>query len=370
VSLINPLTHEISAKIVYYGPGLSGKTTSLKRVYSGVKPERRGELISLATEGDRTIFFDFLPLQVERVRDMGVRLQLYTVPGQVFYAATRKLVLNGADGVVFVADSQPSARQSNMESFQSMRTIMSSLGIDLETFPFVIQYNKRDLDALMPVDQMTADLNWLGAPAFETSATAGTGILPALKEIIRLVVRALWVQQPRARASKSAGESLVAGTGAGPTDRVRESNGGGNGLVDRLRQVADAASEGRTSNPVATAEKASISKPPVVSAPLSFAALFRDRDETTVIGVEQSVVKGDYPQAARLAAAGVAAILESLPGLPGEGFIGRAALLGLDGRDYLKLCRLAATPEGALGERDALFALHVLIAAHLRVASL
>jgi hypothetical protein len=217
---------------------------------------------------------------------------------------------------------------------------------------------------------MTADLNWLGAPAFETSATAGTGILPALKEIIRLVVRALWVQQPRARASKSAGESLVAGTGAGPTDRVRESNGGGNGLVDRLRQVADAASEGRTSNPVATAEKASISKPPVVSAPLSFAALFRDRDETTVIGVEQSVVKGDYPQAARLAAAGVAAILESLPGLPGEGFIGRAALLGLDGRDYLKLCRLAATPEGALGERDALFALHVLIAAHLRVASL
>src|SRR4051794_37795584 len=116
MSTVNPLARELSAKIVYYGPGLSGKTTSLRHIYQSVKPETRGELISLATEGDRTLFFDFLPLRIERVRGLSVRLQLYTVPGQVFYDATRKLVLNGADAVVFVADSQEAARESNLES--------------------------------------------------------------------------------------------------------------------------------------------------------------------------------------------------------------------------------------------------------------
>ena len=151
VSTVNALAREISAKIVYYGPGLSGKTTSLQRVYDFVRPESRGQLISLNTEGDRTLFFDFLPLQIQQVRGLSIRLQLYTVPGQVFYDATRKLVLNGADGVVFVADSQPAAHDRNLESMDNLRENLGELGIDLDAFPLVIEYNKRDLPSALPV---------------------------------------------------------------------------------------------------------------------------------------------------------------------------------------------------------------------------
>lgn len=357
VSVINPLAHEISAKIVYYGPGLSGKTTSLKAIYSSVKPERRGELISLATEGDRTIFFDFLPLHVERVHDMSVRFQLYTVPGQVFYAATRKLVLNGADGVVFVADSHPSARQANLESFDGLRNILSELGIDIEMFPIVIQYNKRDLETVMPVAQMAADLNWLGSPEFETSASTGAGILDALKGIMRQVLRSLWAHQPGARAR--------------PPAQPASPKPAAEGLLGRLKEVADELPPPSVRPPeMVEVQQLLPTRMPPPPAYVSFAPLWAGRDEAVVTSVEQSISEGDYSQAARLAAVAIADILESLPGVRGEGFAGRAALLGLDGRDYLRLCRVAALPDAGIKLADALFALHVLVSAHLKATSL
>ncbi|HSM94375.1 MAG TPA: GTPase, partial [Anaeromyxobacteraceae bacterium] len=199
MSTVNPLAREISAKIVYYGPGLSGKTTSLQRVYDFVRPESRGQLISLNTEGDRTLFFDFLPLRVEQVHGLALRLQLYTVPGQVFYDATRKLVLNGADGVVFVADSQPAAHDRNLESMDNLRENLAELGIDLDAFPLVVQYNKRDLPNVLPVEALRRDLNPRGVPDFETVAERGVNVMPALKEITRLVMLDLRGRQPPPR---------------------------------------------------------------------------------------------------------------------------------------------------------------------------
>jgi signal recognition particle receptor subunit beta len=191
VSSVNLLAREVAAKIVFYGPGLSGKTTTLRKIYETVRPAHRGEMMSIATEGDRTLFFDFLPVKVERVNDCTVRLALYTVPGQVFYNATRKLVLQGADGVVFVADSQPEAFDSNRESLQNLEENLLEQGIRLDRFPLVMQWNKRDIEKAMPVEQLRAALNARGAPEFETSATSGQGVLDALKAITRLVIKDL-----------------------------------------------------------------------------------------------------------------------------------------------------------------------------------
>ncbi len=191
MSSVNLLAREVAAKIVFYGPGLSGKTTTLRKIYETVRPANRGEMMSIATEGDRTLFFDFLPVKVERVNDCSVRLALYTVPGQVFYNATRKLVLQGADGVVFVADSQPEALDSNRESLQNLEENLLEQGIRLDRFPLVIQWNKRDIDKALPVEQLRATLNSRGAPEFETSATSGQGVLDALKAITRLVIKDL-----------------------------------------------------------------------------------------------------------------------------------------------------------------------------------
>jgi signal recognition particle receptor subunit beta len=191
VSTVNPLAREISAKIVYYGPGLSGKTTTLKHVHDRVRPETRGELVSLSTEGDRTLFFDFLPLRLEQVRGLTLRLQLYTVPGQVFYDATRKLVLNGADGVVFVADSQGTARDSNAESMSNLGTNLAELGIELARFPLVIQYNKRDLPNAVSVADLQEALNGRSVPYYEAIAAKGTGVFETLKGAAKLVLNDL-----------------------------------------------------------------------------------------------------------------------------------------------------------------------------------
>lgn len=188
VSAINFYTKEISVKIVYYGPGLCGKTTSLQTIYGSLPADRRPQLVSLATEVDRTIFFDFLPVTAYRIKDFNVRLQLYTVPGQVFYNATRKLVLNGVDGIVFVADSQRAMRESNLESLQNLNENLLDLGLEAENVPTVLQYNKRDVPDTMPVGEMDQLYNPRGLPSFATVATAGHGIFDALKTISQLVV--------------------------------------------------------------------------------------------------------------------------------------------------------------------------------------
>jgi signal recognition particle receptor subunit beta len=185
---INWKLREINLKIVYYGPALSGKTTNLEYIHSKLNPELRGELISLKTREDRTIFFDFLQLEVGEIKSLKPKFNLYTVPGQVIYAASRKLVLQGADGVVFVADSQMDRLHANMESMRSMKENLRQLGYDPVHLPLILQYNKRDLPDRIPIAVLEARLGRNGVPHIESVATRGTGVFDTLKTVIHTVV--------------------------------------------------------------------------------------------------------------------------------------------------------------------------------------
>lgn len=185
---VNPLTRELLVKLVYYGPGLGGKTTSLQRIHQASPPETRGQIVSLATPVDRTLYFDFLPLRAASVRGHHVRLQLFTVPGQVYFNATRKLVLTGADGVVFVADSQRERHDANLESLENLAANLETHGRSLGDIPLVLQYNKRDLPNIMDMEEMDASLNEFGAPAFPTCAADGEGVLSALDALVQAVM--------------------------------------------------------------------------------------------------------------------------------------------------------------------------------------
>ena len=186
--LFNYATKEITAKIVYYGPGLCGKTTNLQFVYDSLPSNNKSKMLSLATKTDRTLFFDFLPLDLGKIRGMRTKLQLYTVPGQVYYNSTRQLVLKGADGIVFVADSQDFALDANQESLQNLEDNLKRQGIRLREMPLVIQYNKRDLPNALPVAEIDKDLNKLQSPSFESVATTGIGVEETLKGITQLVL--------------------------------------------------------------------------------------------------------------------------------------------------------------------------------------
>jgi hypothetical protein len=194
---INFATREVSCKIVYYGPGLCGKTTNLHQVHTKAPTELRGNLTSIATEGDRTLFFDFMPLELGTVAGMRTKLQLYTVPGQVYYNATRKIVLEGVDGIIFVADSSPSRRQANRESWQNLKDNLHEYGLDLRDVPLVLQLNKRDLPDAVPAGELGADLNELGAPTFEAVAVRGEGVMPTLRQLASMVLGRLNDQRPR-----------------------------------------------------------------------------------------------------------------------------------------------------------------------------
>jgi hypothetical protein len=185
---INYAFREISCKIVYYGPGLSGKTTNLQYVHDRVPSKSRGDLISLATEADRTLFFDFLPIHVGDIAGFATKFQLYTVPGQVFYNATRKLVLRGVDGVVFVADSQSAKMDENIESLSNMFENLRENGIDAADIPIVLQYNKRDLPDIVPIEELQKLLNPSGWPFAEASAVSGIGVFDTLKRITKMVL--------------------------------------------------------------------------------------------------------------------------------------------------------------------------------------
>src|SRR5919199_1408945 len=224
MSMINYASREINCKIVYYGPGLGGKTTNLEHVYCKVAPSTRGKLISLATETERTLFFDFLPVDLGSIRGFRTRFHLYTVPGQVYYNASRKLILKGVDGVVFVADSQVDRAEANQESMQNLYDNMAEHGYDLTRLPFVVQYNKRDLPNAAPLDELQAMLNpgweveeparrrptpnpfrpgemlverlptgewWERVPAFEAVASTGDGVFDTLKAVAKQVIKSL-----------------------------------------------------------------------------------------------------------------------------------------------------------------------------------
>lgn len=339
MSTVNVMAKEIAAKIVFYGPGLSGKTTTLKRIYETVKPSLRGELMTLPTEADRTLFFDFLPVRVERVGDYALRLALYTVPGQVFYNATRKLVLQGSDGVVFVADSNPGAEDANRESMANLEENLAEQGIQLDSFPLVIQYNKRDLKNAVPIERMRAQVNRRGVPDFETIAMSGDGVLDAMKAMIRLVIKDLRARKivpsqkprpsaPRPELSRDAGSSL-------------ESQ-----VVRHLVTEPDAPAEEKPPAPPAPLVKPAIG--PIAA--LAPAALI---DQARV--AEIAFAAGDFDACVR-------ASLETLQ--RGLAFAGDASvahqafLLGLNGRDVLDVWTRAQ--RGAAHIDDASFSLYVL----------
>ncbi len=188
MSFINYSSREINCKIVYYGPGLCGKTTNLQYIYTKTNPDVKGKMISLATETERTLFFDFLPLALGEIRGFKTRFHLYTVPGQVFYDASRKLILKGVDGVVFVADSQIERMEANVESLENLRVNLKEQGYDLDKVPHIIQYNKRDLPNAAPLEEMANLLNPHGAPSYEACATVGTGVFETLKAVAKDVL--------------------------------------------------------------------------------------------------------------------------------------------------------------------------------------
>ncbi|MEY2933623.1 MAG: hypothetical protein RL033_4372 [Pseudomonadota bacterium] len=191
MSFINYMAREINCKIVYYGPGLCGKTTNLQYIYKRTNPEAKGKMISLATETERTLFFDFLPLSLGEIRGFKTRFHLYTVPGQVFYDASRKLILKGVDGVIFVADSQLERLEANQESLDNLRTNLAEHGYSLEKMPYVIQFNKRDLPNALPVEELRPILNPTNQLDFEASARTGQGVFETLKAVSKLVLTEL-----------------------------------------------------------------------------------------------------------------------------------------------------------------------------------
>jgi mutual gliding-motility protein MglA len=193
MSLVNFTAREITCKIVYYGPGRSGKTTNLQYIFGRVPDTRRGRMVSLATQGDRTLFFDFLPIDLGSISGFQTKFQLYTVPGQSYYNATRKLVLQGADGIVFVADSQARRFDDNLESLQNLQENLLSQGVDVRTMPIAFQYNKQDLpgELVLQPPELDDALNFRGVPSFGADALHGSGVFETLKGISELVLRRL-----------------------------------------------------------------------------------------------------------------------------------------------------------------------------------
>ena len=188
MSFINYSSREINCKLVYYGPGLCGKTTNLQYIYNKTAPESKGKMISLATEADRTLFFDFLPLDLGSIRGFTTRFHLYTVPGQVFYDASRKLILKGVDGVVFVADSQEERMEANVESIRNLDENLREHGFDLPSMPYALQFNKRDLPNVIAVEEMYRMLNFKREPTYEAVATTGVGVFDTLKAVAKQVL--------------------------------------------------------------------------------------------------------------------------------------------------------------------------------------
>jgi signal recognition particle receptor subunit beta len=409
MSTINPLSRQVSAKIVYVGPGLSGKTTSLRYIHSRLSPDIRGDLVSLATDEDRTLFFDFLPLRVPRVHGLGVRLHLYTVPGQVFYAATRKLVLDGADGIVFVADVQPARREANIQSLESAKEHLEEMGIDLGEFPMVFQYNKRDLEGGLTDEELQADLNSWRMPEFDTVATEGTGVLEALRAIVTSVVRSLSgnanvrrgaTYAPGARAdtdiatqlARLADEEVGRALSAPAPEMVALPR---NIKENATRRVLSDASPSRFGNLSPTPRSKStpgtnggplpqieLEVEPLVEeaqdhiqterpvAGVSFSELWDSGQRSPIALIESRITAQRYDDAVHHVASALAQLLNKLPVPEDTGMGSRAALAGLDGHEYLQLCRLASQPKETISLRDALFAFYVLVAAQVRVSSL
>ena len=407
--VVNPLARELVFKIVYYGPGLGGKTTTLQYIHATTKAEHRGKMVSLATPVDRTLYFDFLPIRVPHVRGMGVRLQLFTVPGQVYYNATRKLVLTGADGVVMVLDSQRARADANLESLENLRDNLREHGRMLRDLPHVIAYNKRDLPEPTPIEEMEPKLNLQHAPSFATVATNGAGVYETLEAITRLVLedfeRRIPAGRDVVRQQLELPEGGLADALRGADDPVdlsqlsiRESSQSGMFRFSQIpdpedapgehaaRAVMEAGSRGGVAEiadmeddtPSIEIEAALPEAEPEAQRPLtlasppeaqhrsglSFAALWNAAERGVADELEAALVGRNYVRTVLLSdqlvartLAGAAGLLASAPEAPRDPAT-VAMLLGLDGRRYLEfraLVRDARTGQQS-SELDALSA--------------
>jgi len=191
MSFINYVTKEINCKIIYFGPGLSGKTTNVQYIYENTQDDQKGKLVSLSTENERTLFFDFLPLSVGEVRGYQTRFHLYTIPGQTFYEISRDFILKGVDGIVFVADSQRERMESNIESFEGLKASLERQGYDLEKIPFVFQWNKRDSDTAVPTFELESTFNTIRRPSYEAVANQGKGVMETLQTVCMSIIKDL-----------------------------------------------------------------------------------------------------------------------------------------------------------------------------------
>jgi signal recognition particle receptor subunit beta len=393
--VVNPLARELVFKVVYYGPGLGGKTTSLQYIHATAKPEHRGKMVSLATPVDRTLYFDFLPIRVPNVRGMNVKLQLFTVPGQVHYNATRKLVLTGADGIVLVYDSQAARSDANLETLDNLRDNLAAHGRSVSEMPHIVQYNKRDLFDVLPIDELERQLNRAGAPSFATTATTGEGVYESLEAITRAVLDDFERRVPGQRGLGGTSLELPEGGLMEALKRAEDSDAWGDELAERaaravqrhpsgvlmLSEVPDAdvgeaaaqavvtgmsgESRGVTLPSVATPPPhfdtapavPPMSEPPPAprasnlpprpdpsedSAGLSFELLWPQQERATVRELETSIVQGDFERGVTLADQLVARALASAASLLGGSFDSprdpatTALLLGLEGRRYLE----------------------------------
>jgi signal recognition particle receptor subunit beta len=246
---INFALKEVNCKIVYYGPGMSGKTTNLEIVHLKAPETHKGELTSIATEGDRTLFFDFMPLDLGTIAGMRTKFQLYTVPGQVYYNSTRKLVLQGVDGVIFVADSQRSKMEENLESMENLRANLAEYGKKLDEVPVVIQYNKRDLPEALPVEALNEKMNPLGLPWFEAVASTGEGVFPTLKALSSMVLESLSKMNRACSAARRrpASGPVAVGAPAGET-KAPAADRAAAAATSRPRPAAARAAAGAASN--------------------------------------------------------------------------------------------------------------------------
>jgi signal recognition particle receptor subunit beta len=406
VSSVNLYAKEISLKIVYYGPGLGGKTSSLQYIHRAIKPDARGQLVSLSTGVDRTLYFDFLPVKLPKLRGYTVRVQLYTVPGQVHYNSTRKLVLTGADGIVFVADSQKARREANIESFQNLQENLREQGLTLDRMPHLLQYNKRDMPELMQVSELDSTLNPYRGPAFETSAATGMGVFEALKSITTLVLsdlrrRGVW----RAEGALAAGSPPAPAT-AGAMPLMPRTDTGSHPIMTgpptdgAIAELRDEPSSGRHREPgtdpagsiasslQALAEREPDSMPAlsplrpeepgiVDGGKLARGAALSEilppgpmRD--AVVSVEYLVHRGDYAGAVAAAARTfneAARAAATIAGAAGghEGPPLHALMLGVPGDRYLRFRETASrAASGGASSADALFAIFFLVDVALR----
>jgi signal recognition particle receptor subunit beta len=350
VSSVNLHTREIAFKVVYYGPGLGGKTSSLSFIHRALKPDSRGQLVSLATGVDRTLYFDFLPIKLPRLRGFAVRVQLYTVPGQVHYNSTRKLVLSGADGVVFVADSQRARAAANLESMDNLVENLAEQGLTLRSLPVVLQLNKRDAPDAMPAGEMEKALNGAGGPVFESVATRGAGVFDALKAATGLVLAEL-----RKRSAPPAAAASPPPAAAGPGE-----------VADAFEQLE--AREGRGSGPHRIAAR----EPARDLSDLVAPGQVRDHLDA----VEGLLDRGDYAGAVRLAAQAFRELAARVVGVAATGGdepgAVAALLTGLPASRYLRFREIAGRveQEGAVASTDALFALFFLTDCALRAEEL